>query len=62
MQIQFETAPDLVSGIEMSSNGHKVAWSIGAYLGALGKAVDALLKPKPEAEIKTGQNVNEHGL
>src|ERR1700690_3705095 len=42
MQIQFETAPDLVSGIEMSSNGHKVAWSIAAYLGSLGKAVDAL--------------------
>jgi len=61
MQVQFETAPDLVSGIEISANGHKVAWSIAEYLASLGKAVDALLKAQPEAEAKTGKNANEHG-
>ena len=61
MQVQFETVPDLVSGIEISTNGHKVAWSIAEYLASLGKAVDALLKVQPKAEVKTGQNANEHG-
>ena len=59
MQVQFETAPDLVSGIEIGSNGHKLAWSIADYLASLGKAVDDLLKAPPKAEVKTGQNANE---
>ena len=61
MQVQFETAPDLVSGIEVSANGHKVAWSIAEYLASLGKAVDALLKAQSKAEVKTGQDANEQG-
>ena len=36
-QVQFETAPDLVSGIELSANGQKVAWSIADYLATLEK-------------------------
>lgn len=59
-QVRFETEPDLVSGIEISANGHKVAWSIADYLASLGKAVDGLLKTQPKPEIKTGQNANEH--
>jgi F-type H+-transporting ATPase subunit b len=61
IHVQFETAPDLVSGIEISTDGHKLAWSIAEYLASLGKAVDALLKVQPKAEVKTGQNANEHG-
>jgi F-type H+-transporting ATPase subunit b len=50
-QVQFETAPELVSGIELTANGHKIAWSIGHYLASLKKSVDDLLKerPKPNA-------------
>lgn len=62
MQVQFETVPDLVSGIEIGSNGHKLAWSITDYLASLGKGVDALLKAQPKPEVKTGQNANEHGV
>jgi F-type H+-transporting ATPase subunit b len=54
--LRFETAPDLVSGIELTTNGQKVAWTIADYLTSLEKAVGALLdtqaKPKqvkPEA-------------
>jgi F-type H+-transporting ATPase subunit b len=47
-QLQFETAPDLVSGIELAANGHKIAWSIGDYLTALKKSVDDLLKERPK--------------
>ena len=53
--IRFETSPDLVSGIELTSNGHKVAWSIADYLVSLEKSVGKLLKEKDktEAQAKT---------
>jgi F-type H+-transporting ATPase subunit b len=44
IQIQFETAPDLVSGIELSTNGQKVAWSIADYLATLEKSTGELLR------------------
>lgn len=52
-QLQFETAPDLVSGIELTANGHKIAWSIGHYLASLKESVTDLLKepPKPAANV-----------
>jgi F-type H+-transporting ATPase subunit b len=56
--VQFETAPELISGIELSTNGHKVAWSIADYLATLEKKAGELLhqdaKPesKPHAEAK----------
>ena len=55
-QVQFETAPELVSGIELSTNGQKVAWSIAEYLRALEKSAGELLhedaqpEPKPDAK------------
>ena len=51
-QVQFETASDLVSGIELTANGHKVAWSIADYLASLEKIVGELLdaQSKPEAK------------
>jgi len=63
--VQFETAPDLVSGIELSMNGCKVAWSIANYLSSLAMGVDELLKappkPEPKAVSKTEHSANEHG-
>lgn len=46
INIQFETSPDLISGIELIANGQKVAWSIADYLRSLQKGVDDLLKEK----------------
>jgi F-type H+-transporting ATPase subunit b len=51
-QVQFETSPDTVSGIELTANGHKVAWSIGEYLSSLKKTVDDLLKAHPKQTAK----------
>jgi len=52
--VRFETAPDLVSGIELTTNGQKVTWSIAGYLASLQESVGELLKgqdkPKPKAE------------
>ena len=54
--VQFETAPELVSGIELSTNGQKVAWSIADYLATLEKSAGELLhkdaQPEPKAEAK----------
>jgi len=41
--LRFETAPEVVSGIELTTNGRKIAWSIADYLGALQKGVAALI-------------------
>ncbi len=58
--LRFETAPDLVGGIELSASGQKVAWSIADYLTSLQKGMGELLqaqaKPadkKPAAEKAT---------
>jgi F-type H+-transporting ATPase subunit b len=54
IQIRFETAADLIGGIELAANGQKVAWSITDYLSSLEKGVGELLKEadntKPEPE------------
>jgi F-type H+-transporting ATPase subunit b len=51
IKVQFETAPDLVSGVELSANGQKVAWSIAEYLATLEKTAGELLHgdSKPES-------------
>jgi F-type H+-transporting ATPase subunit b len=52
IRVRFETAPDLISGIELTTNGQKVAWSIADYLESLKKGVDELLKEKDKREAK----------
>lgn len=50
--VRFETDPELVSGIELVTNGHKVAWSIADYLSSLETAVAEIIDenetPGPE--------------
>ncbi len=52
IHVRFETAPDLISGIELTTNGQKVAWSIADYLTFLEKGVDELLKGKDKPKAK----------
>jgi F-type H+-transporting ATPase subunit b len=54
IQVRFETAPDMISGIELIANGRKVAWSIAHYLASLEKSVGELLEvnDKPEAKAE----------
>ncbi len=52
VRIRFETAPDLVGGIELTTNGQKVAWSIADYLASMEKSVGDLLKEKDTPEAK----------
>ena len=41
--IRFELASDLLSGIELISNGHKLEWSIAEYLAALEASIGELI-------------------
>jgi len=41
--LQFEATPELVSGIELSAPGQKLAWSISDYLGALSSGLEERL-------------------
>jgi F-type H+-transporting ATPase subunit b len=50
--LRFETAPALVSGIELAANGQKVAWSVADHLASLEKTVDELLKEPPKTPAK----------
>ncbi|MGA8660492.1 MAG: hypothetical protein WB586_30620 [Chthoniobacterales bacterium] len=37
--VRFETAPDVLSGIELTANGNKISWSINGYLTSLEDSV-----------------------
>ncbi len=48
--MRFETVPNLISGIELTANGQKVAWSIADYLTSLEKWTGELLDRQTESE------------
>ncbi len=49
---QFKTTPEVISGIELTSNGYKLAWSISEYLNSLQKSISTTVKEEPKAEPK----------
>jgi F-type H+-transporting ATPase subunit b len=60
IRIRFETAPDLISGIELAANGQKVGWNIANYLTSLEKDVDELLKAKEQHEAMPEAKAEAH--
>jgi len=54
IQVRFDTVPDLISGIELTANGQRVAWSIADYLASLENSVGELLEKHSQPEVKTG--------
>jgi F-type H+-transporting ATPase subunit b len=50
--VRFEAVPDVVSGIELTTKGQKIAWSIADYLASLENGVSELLKEKDKPEAK----------
>lgn len=50
--IKFEIEPELVSGIELSANGQKIAWSIADYMDSLAKSIDQLLKMPDQGQVE----------
>jgi len=43
IRLRFETAPELISGIDVTANGQTVGWSITGYLASVEQGIDALL-------------------
>ena len=55
IRIRFQTVPDLVSGIELTSNGIKVGWSIADYLASMQKSLEEILKGNDHPEEPKGK-------
>ena len=55
-QFHFKTSPKLISGIELTSNGYKLAWSISEYLNSLQRNISDTMKEKSNAE----PDIKEH--
>lgn len=51
--LRFETAPNLISGIELVANGQKVGWSIAEYLLTLERRVSELLEEPSRPDVPT---------
>jgi len=47
--VNFQIAPELLSGIEFTASGRKIAWSIEDYLKSLDRGVDLLMESQVKA-------------
>lgn len=56
LRIDFVAAPDVISGVELTAGGQKLAWSIADYLAAMEQRISELtpLPTKDEAIRKPG--------
>ena len=52
--LQFKTTPEIISGIELSTNGYRLSWSFSEYINSLEKNISKTMKEnaKPEPEKK----------
>ncbi len=48
--LQFKTAPGIISGIEIATNGYKLAWSFSEYLNSLEKNISETTKEKTKVD------------
>ncbi|HNY10345.1 MAG TPA: F0F1 ATP synthase subunit B [Candidatus Wallbacteria bacterium] len=55
-KILYETAPELICGVELTANGYRFVWSISDYIAALEKSVDGFFLEKLEAGLKTDEH------
>ncbi len=51
--LHFDTAPALISGIELRTDDQKVAWTIANYLDLMAQEVDQLLQQKIKPVVQT---------
>jgi F-type H+-transporting ATPase subunit b len=58
-QFQFKTVPELIGGIELTSNGYKLAWSISEYLNSIQKSISETLNTELEEEPKKMPDTNK---
>ena len=53
---KYKTAPELISGIELSANGYKLAWSISEYINSLEKSLPEIGKAKTGPVVQKCQH------
>ena len=58
-QLQFKTAPELISGIELTTNGYKLAWSFAEYLNSLQNNLNEMKKSKHKEEAEKKDEPNK---
>jgi len=65
IHLKYETVPELIGGIEFSSNGYKVAWTLADYLETMEKSIGELIETKDKtedmAETKSQEAAPEKG-
>ena len=54
IKIQFDTTPELISGIELTANGWKVAWNIADYLASLEQRIGDVTKAHVNGQVHAG--------
>ena len=59
--LRFETAKDLVSGIDLTANGRKISWNIAAYLQSLETGLFDLLDGKMNPD-ESGVTITEEPI
>jgi F-type H+-transporting ATPase subunit b len=48
--LQFKTTPGIITGIELTTNGYKLAWSFSEYLNSLEKNISETMNEKMKAD------------
>lgn len=56
ISVHFESAPEIIGGIELVGGGHKLGWSIEEYLQALEKH----LVERIESQVRESKTASEH--
>jgi F-type H+-transporting ATPase subunit b len=56
-QLQFKTSPEIISGIELTTNGYKLAWSFSEYLISLEKSISDNMKEEVNGEPGPGKKM-----
>lgn len=54
--IQYDIAPDVICGIELTANGQKISWSISDYLATLEASIADLLKTHSTVLVQPDAN------
>lgn len=49
LKFSFKTSPEIIGGIELTTKGYKLSWSISDYISAFEKSIAETIKEKPTA-------------
>ena len=58
-EFEFKVVPEIISGIELTANGYKLAWSISAYLNALQNSISETIKEQEEPAVETRKSIGK---